>query len=268
MDLGLAGKTALVTGGSRGIGRSIALGLCAEGVRVAIAGRSEETIAEVTRELVEAASHWPPERRASSEPSAHGIVADVATRDGAERAVDEAVRALGHIDVLVNNVGGSLGTSTFDLATADAWTHVLDLNLMSAVWCSQRALPAMLERKSGVIVHIGSICGLEYCTSAPYTAAKAALVGLTKEMGIDLAPKGVRVASVAPGSTMFPGGSWERRLKADPVAIQKKIAQELPFERFGKPEEIADVVVFLCSDRASWVAGTTVTVDGAQSRAF
>ena len=139
---------------------------------------------------------------------------------------------------------------------------------LAAQFAFTRALPAMRDRGSGDIVHIGSICGLEYCTSGPYTAAKAALVGLTKEMGIDLAPKGIRVVSVAPGSTLFPGGSWDRRLKADPVAIAKKIETELPFGRFGTPEEIASVVVFLCSDRASWVCGTTITVDGAQSRAF
>lgn len=265
MDLGLAGRTALVTGGSRGIGRSVALGLASEGVRVAIAGRSEDVIASVTSELRAIASTW---STGEAEPRAHGIIADVATREGAQRAVDEAAQAFNRLDLLVNNVGGSLGSGSFEKASPEAWASVLDLNLMSAVWCSQRAIPAMRERGSGVIVHIGSICGLEYCSSGPYTAAKAALVGLTKEMGIDLAPTGIRVVSVAPGSTLFPGGSWDRRLAADPVAIAKKIDTELPFGRFGTPEEIASVVVFLCSDRASWVCGTTITVDGAQSRAF
>jgi 3-oxoacyl-[acyl-carrier protein] reductase len=250
MDLGLQGKTALVTGGSRGIGRAIAHGLAAEGVRVAIAGRGEEAIAQVVSELAAL-------RANASEPPI-GVVADVASREGAERAVDEATRGFGHLDILVNNVGGSLGSGTFDKATAEDWARVLDLNLSSAVWCSQRVLTSMRARGGGVILHVGSICGLEYCSSGPYTAAKAAMVGLTKEMGIDLAAHKIRVASVAPGSVLFPGGSWDRRLKADPEAIAKKVRDELPFGRFGTPEEIANVVVFLCSDRASWVSGTTV----------
>jgi 3-oxoacyl-[acyl-carrier protein] reductase len=261
VDLGLGGKAALVTGGSRGIGRAIALGLAREGARVAIAGRNDETLRAVLDEL----ERLP---RPAGVGAHLAVNADVATAEGATRAVERALEGLDGLDVLVNNVGGSLGSGSFDKATTSDWARVLDTNLSSAVWCSQRAVVEMKARGRGVIVHVGSICGLEYCSSAPYVAAKAAMVGLTKEMGIDLAPYGIRVASVAPGSVLFPGGSWARRMAADPEAIQKKIRDELPFGRFGTPEEIADAVVFLASDRASWIAGTTLVVDGAQGRAF
>ncbi len=119
----------------------------------------------------------------------------------------------------------------------------------------------------GTIVHVSSICGLDYCSSAPYTAAKGALASLTKEMGIDLAKHRIRVVAVAPGSTMFDGGSWDRRRKADPARIDEtSVKTELPWGRFGRVEEIADVVAFAASPRASWVTGTTIVVDGGQSR--
>ncbi len=256
MDLGLSNKSALVTGGSRGIGRAIALGLAAEGAQVFLAARGQDGVDEVVREIVAAGG------------TARGLATDVATRDGAARAVDEAASAFGGLDVLVNNAGGSLGVGPFDAADADAWARSVDLNLMSAVWASQAALPHFEKRNGGVIINVTSICGLEYCTSAPYTAAKGALASLTKEMGVDLAKRRVRVVAVAPGSTMFPGGSWDRRRKADPARIDKMIADELPWGRFGSPEEIANVVVFAASDKASWITGTSIVVDGAQGRAI
>ena len=258
MDLGLAGKAALITGASRGIGKAIARALLEEGARVAIAARSEEDVAAAAAELAAGLSS------AVVVP----LPADVSTEGGARELVARADAALGSLDLLVNNVGGSLGTGTFDVATAEQWARVVDTNLMSAVWCSQEAVARMKARGGGAIVHIGSICGREYCTSGPYTAAKAAITGLTKEMAVDLAPHGIRVNCVAPGSVMFPGGSWDRRREKDPGRIARMIESELPWGRFGKPEEIAAVVAFLCSPRASWVSGANLPVDGAQGRAF
>jgi 3-oxoacyl-[acyl-carrier protein] reductase len=256
MDLGLEGRAALVTGASRGIGRAIARALAAEGARVALSARGEADLANTTDQL-RAEGH-----------DVVAIVADVATAEGARYAVDAAADAFGGLDVLVNNVGGSGGAGPFDRATPEQWARVLDLNLMSAVWCSQRAVELMKARGGGCIVHINSICGREYCTSAPYSAAKTAMTGLTKEMAIDLAKHRIRVSSIAPGSILFPGGSWDRRKKSDPERIQKMMDEELPWGRFGTPEEIASVVAFVCSDRASWVTGATIPVDGAQGRAL
>jgi 3-oxoacyl-[acyl-carrier protein] reductase len=251
MELELRGKRALVTGGSKGIGREIARCLVREGARVFVTARGEESLAAVKAELgVEVGAH------------------DVATEKGAKAAVAAAIAALGGLDVLVNNVGGSLSSGSFDKATAEQWAQVMDLNLNSAVWCSQAAVEHMAKSGGGSIVHVNSICGLEYCSSGPYTAAKAAMTGLTKEMGIDLAKHNIRVNGVAPGSIMFPGGSWDRRAKSKPEIIEQMIKHDLPFGRFGKPEEIAEVVTFVASSKASWMTGATIAVDGGQGRAF
>jgi 3-oxoacyl-[acyl-carrier protein] reductase len=256
MDLGLTGKAALVTGSSRGIGRAIASALAGEGVRVCLSARGAEALEQAASAL-----------RASGAEVAT-FVGDVTTPEGAAGAVDAAVRAFGALDLLVNNVGGSGGAGAFDVATAAQWSAVMDRNLLSAVWCSQRAVDVMRARGGGCIVHINSIFGREYATSAPYTAAKAGLMALTKEMAVDLAKHRIRVNGVAPGSIFFPGGSWDKRQREQPEKVARMLREELPWGRFGTPEEVADVVVFLCSERARWVTGATLPVDGGQGRAF
>lgn len=256
MDLGLKGKAALVTGSSRGIGRAIAAELAREGVRVCLSARGAEALERTAAEL-----------RASGAEVAT-VAGNVATPEGAAAAVDAAARAFGALDILVNNVGGSGGAGAFDVATAAQWTDVLDRNLLSAVWCSQRAVERMRAAGGGCIVHINSIFGREYATSAPYTAGKAALMALTKEMAVDLAKHRIRVNGVAPGSIFFPGGSWDKRQREQPEKVARMLREDIPWGRFGTPEEVADVVVFLCSERARWVTGATLPVDGGQGRAF
>ncbi len=256
MDLELKGKAALVTGSSRGIGRAIATGLVREGARVCLSARGAEALEATAVQL-----------RASGA-EVITVTGDVATPEGAAAAVDAAVQAFGTLDILINNVGGSHGAGAFDTASLAQWKDVLDRNLMAAVWCSQRAVDVMRARGGGCIVHINSIYGREYGTSAPYTVAKSGLTALTKEMAIDLARHRIRVNGVAPGSILFPGGSWDKRQKAQPEKVEKMLREEMPWGRFGTPEEVADVVVFLCSERARWVTGATLPVDGGQGRAF
>ncbi|HEY3451519.1 MAG TPA: SDR family NAD(P)-dependent oxidoreductase [Myxococcales bacterium] len=256
MDLGLQGKAALVTGSSRGIGKAIARALAREGARVCIAGRGQADLDAAAKELKLLG------------PQIAAVRADVTTEEGARAAVQAALDAFGALDVLVNNVGGSGGAKSFELATAEQWKKVVDTNLLAAVWCSQPAVEWMRAHGGGAIVHVSSIYGREYASSAPYTAAKAGLVALGKEMAVDLAKYRIRVNCVAPGSVLFPGGSWEKRSKDSPETVAKMLREELPWGRFGKPEEIAEVVAFVCSERASWVTGACISVDGGQGRAF
>jgi 3-oxoacyl-[acyl-carrier protein] reductase len=199
--------------------------------------------------------------------TARGIVADVTTREGADSVVDGAVSAFGGLDVVVNNVGGS-GARTFDEMDADDLDSVLAKNVFPALHVSRAALPALRERGGGVIAMIASIWGREGGGGPGYNVAKAAEISLAKAMAHDLAKDRIRVFSVAPGSTLFPGGSWERRQREDPQGIAAFVERELPWGRFGTVDEVADVVVFLVSGRASWVVGTCVAVDGGQSRSF
>jgi 3-oxoacyl-[acyl-carrier protein] reductase len=254
VDLGLTGKIALVTGSSRGIGRGIATRLVEEGADVVFCARGQETLAQA----VEAVSG--PGR-------AHAVVADVSTPEGAVAVVDAAVSTFGGLDIVVNNVGGS-GASTFDGMDAADLETVLGKNVFPALHVSRAAVPVLRERGGGVVLLIASIFGRESGGGPAYNLAKAAEISLAKTMARDLARDAIRVLSVAPGSTLFPGGSWDRRQHEDPEAIAAFVAREIPWGRFGSVDEIADVVTFLVSERASWVVGTSVVVDGGQSRSF
>jgi 3-oxoacyl-[acyl-carrier protein] reductase len=254
VDLGLVGKVALVTGSSRGIGRGIATRLVAEGADVVFCARGSEALDEAV-----AAANGPGR--------AHGVVADVATEEGAAAVVDGAVSVFGGLDIVVNNVGGS-GASTFDGLDTEDLDAVLRKNVVPSVLVSRAALPVLRARGGGVITMVASIFGRELGGGPGYNLAKAAEISLAKTMARDLAKDSIRVFSVSPGSVLFPGGSWERRQREDPEGIAAFVQREIPWGRFGTVEEIADVVVFLVSERASWVVGTSVVVDGGQSRAF
>ena len=254
MDLGLTGKVALVTGSSRGIGRGIATRLLEEGADVVFCARGDEALGEAVAAV-------------SGPGQAHGIVADVTTPEGALAVVDGAVQAFGGLDIVVNNVGGSGARTIDELDVADL-DDVLGRNLVPALAVSRAALPVLRERGGGTIALIASIWGREGGGSPSYNVAKAAEISLAKAMASDLAKDRIRVFSVAPGSTLFPGGSWERRVRDDPEAMAAFVARELPWGRFGTVDEVADVVAFLVSPRASWVVGSCVVVDGGQSRSF
>jgi 3-oxoacyl-[acyl-carrier protein] reductase len=256
MDLGLADKVALVTGSSRGLGLASARALVAEGCKVCLCARGEERLAEAAVE-VESAARKP------------GMVltvqADVSTLAGVERVIDRTVETFGGVDILVNNVGKAGGTDLLDTSDAE-WQAAIDETLFPAIRASRLTVPLMRQRGGGVIVLIASIWGRESGGRMTYNAVKAAEISLGKALAQQLAPLNIRVNSVAPGSILFPGGSWHRRQQADPEGIAQFISRELPFGRFGRADEVGAVVAFLASARASWVSGACITVDGCQSR--
>jgi len=246
VNLELAGKACLVAGASRGIGRAIALALVREGARVCGVARGQADLDTLDVEV--------------------RLVADVATAAGASAAVDGAVAALGGLDVVVTNVGKSFARDAAQMDDDDL-AKSLDMNLWTAARVAQRAVPHLAKTR-GSITMVSSIWGREAGGAPGYNVAKAGVVALAKALARDYAKHGIRVNSVAPGSILFSGGGWERRMKADPEAIAEMVRRELPFGRFGTPDEVGDAVAFLASPRASWIAGACLVVDGAQSRAF
>ncbi len=256
MDLGLTDKVAIVTGSSRGLGLASARALVAEGCRVCICARGEEGLAEAAVE-VEAAARRPNMIAA--------VQADVSTVDGVERVIERALETFGRLDVLVNNVARAGGADLLDTSDAE-WQAAFDETLFPAIRASRLAVPHMKAQGGGSIVMIASIYGREAGGRMTYNAVKAAEISLAKSLAIQLAPLNIRVNSIAPGSILFPGGSWHKRQQADPEGIAGFIKRELPFGRFGRADEVGAAVAFLASPRASWISGACIPVDGCQGK--
>lgn len=254
MDLDLAGKVAVVTGGTRGIGRSVAMRLADEGCNVAICARSAEPLEIALNDL-----------------NARGVRTFAATTDvcqegGASSFISSAIDSLGGVDLLVANAGGNMGAGFLE-ASLEEWKRTFDLNLFHAVEAARAAAPSMRDRGGGSIVMVASISGWKpVARRAQYAAAKAAEIQLARSLALELAPHRIRVNSLSPGSVLVEGGVWDGFRKADPEAFARFEREECPWGRLATPEEIADVVVFLLSNRARWINGANIQVDGAQHR--
>lgn len=256
MELGLDDKVAFIAGASRGLGKAIAASMAREGARVAITARGEEALRAAAEDIEKA----------------HGadvlaIPGDLTDPAACKSAVDATTKRFGPIDALVLNLGGSRGEPT-SAASDEEWDEVLAVNFRASMRLCRLVIPSMRERKRGVILTISSIYGREWGGAVSYNASKAALIAATKSMARELAPHGIRVNSLAPGSVLFPGGSWDKKRRADPAKIARFVEAELPRGSFGRAEEIGDVAAFLCSERASLVVGACVNVDGGQSRSL
>jgi 3-oxoacyl-[acyl-carrier protein] reductase len=254
VDLQLTGKVAIITGSSRGLGLASARALAAEGASVVMCARGAARLEEAAESV----------RRDATRPdSVLAVQADLASEEGIEHVVASAVDKFGGVDILVNNVGLGRGAGLLDTPD-DVWQEAFDQTLYPAIRASRAAVPHMKARGGGVILLITSIWGREGGGRMTYNAVKAAEISLGKSLARELAPHNIRVNSVAPGSILFPGGSWDTRQKADPEGLAAFVKRDLPFGRFGHDREVGDVVCFLASSRASWVSGACVPVDGCQ----
>jgi 3-oxoacyl-[acyl-carrier protein] reductase len=246
MTFDFAGKRAVVCGGSRGIGRAIALGLAEAGAAVSICARGAETLEQARAEI---AKHGH---------TAHAGVCDLGDGAAIRRYIPEAARALGGIDILVNNASGFANSD--DEA---GWAASVAIDMMAIVHATQAALSFLKESK-GNVVNTSSISALRPAArQPPYGAIKAAVIHYTATQAALYAKDGIRVNGVAPGSIEFPGGVWDKR-KTDNPQLYNAVFRSIPFGRLGHPEEVANVVLFLASPLASWITGQTIVVDGGQ----
>jgi len=247
MQISFKDKRVVVAGGSRGIGRSIALGFAGAGASVSICARGQEALDKTVAEIKALGV------------KAHGAPCDLGNKEAIDGYIAAAASALGGIDILINNASGFGGGDS-----EDGWKKGFDVDVMATVRASNAAIPHMERAGGGAILNISSISGYAgSARSTSYGAVKAAVIHYTMSQGLMLAPKKIRVNAIAPGSIEFPGGLWDQAKTANPK-LYKAIFDSIPWGRLGAPEEIANAALFLCSAQASWITGQTLTVDGGQ----
>jgi 3-oxoacyl-[acyl-carrier protein] reductase len=256
MELGLKGKRVLVTGSSRGIGKAIGIGFLTEGASVVFTGRNNASLEELKEDL----ETFGPERYLL-------VPCDVSEVDTLQLLASEVDAKWGGIDVVVANAGS--GRSLPDpIPPHEHFEKVFALNFDTAVATARQFLPSLTEN-SGNLILISSIAGME-AIGAPvdYSVAKASVIALSKNLARKVARQGVRVNCIAPGNVLFPGGSWDEKIQEDSDRIYSLIESTVPMNRFGTPEEIADACLFLASDRARFITGAMLTIDGGQTVTF
>ena len=257
MNLELKDKVVLVSGSSRGIGKAIAKAFLNEGARVAVTGLEDTDIKQTSEEL-----------KGEFKNQVLIFAGDLTAAKDIKNCIDLLLKEWGTVDIFIGNIGSGKSKPVLE-ADRSEWQKMLNINLLGAVELANQIIPVMQKNKAGSIVFTASIAGLENIGApAAYAAAKAALISYTKSLASALAKDNIRVNAVAPGNVKFPGGRWEEIIKEKPQIVKEVIEKEVPMKRFGSPEEIANAVVFLASEKASFITGTCLVVDGGQTRSF
>jgi 3-oxoacyl-[acyl-carrier protein] reductase len=258
VDLHLEDKVVLVAGSSRGIGLATVRAFLAEGCRTVMTGRDSIALTQARASLESDFRH---DRLMACE-------GDLCDPEVIKDVLESVSDRWGPLDCLVANVGSGRGPLGWELQESD-WHRLFEENLSCNYRLVQQVLPEMIRSRQGSIVLVASIVGLESTRAPlPYSAAKAGLVSYGKNLARQLGPFNVRVNSVAPGNIIFPGGSWEGHLADRRDEVLREIEAEVPLRRFGRPEEIADLIVFLSSDRAAFITGSCMVADGGQTRSM
>lgn len=260
MNLGINGKYALVTGGSHGIGHAIALALAQEGCNVAICSRNKDRVRDSVKEIKK------------KRIEVIGITADVLIPEDIDRVMETIIDAWGKIHILVNNVGGGgrWGSEIVEETSEDVWLEVYSKNALAAVRFTMKAIPFMRKQKWGRVVTITSSYGREGGGRPWFNMAKTAQTTLMKNLALNhsLVRDGITFNSIAPGSIMIPDTGWEAEQRNNPDGFNRMLDTQFPLKRLGTPEEVANVVVFVCSEQASLMNGASIAVDGGESRYF
>lgn len=252
MDLGLTGKKVLVTGASRGLGRSIAACLAKEGARVALVARNHEEMESFLEEYGQ--QHL-------------ALTYDLMEKDNPGKMVKDLTMKMGEPDIVVHNVGGTLDI-TDPFCSLDDWQKVYRFNLEIAVELNLLLIPYMQRQKWGRVVHVSSVAALENQGTVPYCSIKAALCAYTRSMGRFVSKDGINISAVLPGAVYTEGGYWDKTSKEKPEHVEKYLKERMAIQRFGEPDEIGKVVTFLCSKHASFIVGSNFLVDGGQGKSF
>jgi 3-oxoacyl-[acyl-carrier protein] reductase len=254
MDLGIQGKIALVTASGRGLGRAIAQHLAEEGARLIINARTQNDLNEFICHLPNKNSHF-------------SFCEDLTKPEGPKKLIDFLQTQNAVPDIVVHNLGGNLNISD-PLCSVQDWRAVMRVNLEIPIEINQWIIPNMQAKKWGRICHISSISALENQGPPSYCAAKAALVAYTRSVGRYISREGIAMNAVLPGAVFTQGGYWDDAKQERPEHVEKYLKERMAIQRFGTPQEISSLVAFLCSQHASFCAGSSFVVDGGQGRIF